>query len=484
MSSEFSTPRDVFSWAESFTNYERNNLPAEKRIYRLDRMRMLLGLFNDPDRDLRIIHVAGTKGKGSTAALMASVLHAAGRVTGLYTSPHVRDAFERIDIPGEPQRPELLVRLGREVRKAIEALPAEGMPGVGRSADDNPPRSVDSRALPGGPGPRSVDSRALPGGFAPTTFELYTLLAFLYFRDAGCEEAVVEVGIGGRLDATNVVLPAASVITPLDLEHTDVLGDTIEKIAFEKAGIIKPGVPAFVGLQPPSAKEVFRQVARDRGSPLAFLDEEARSISPRMDRGGTSLIVQLAGEDAQEFRLSMLGEFQAENAALAYLALHRTRPEITLTQFRDGFQATRLPGRMELWAGSPVIVLDGAHTPLAVTRLLSSFRKVFPGEAILLFGSVAGKNPRAMAEILAPAFPRIIVSTPAPSRRASPTRSRGSSGRSIRPQCWKGSLPRPCGARARSRAGRAPSSSQARSTWYRRSGGSYDGRAPAGTAPC
>jgi dihydrofolate synthase/folylpolyglutamate synthase len=420
MNGQMDTPREVFAWAESFTNYERTSLPAEKRLYRLDRMRMLLGLFGDPDRNLRIIHVAGTKGKGSTAALMANVLHAAGRMTGLYTSPHVSDAFERIDIPGEPRRPELLVRLGREVRKAIESMPSEGMPGGPgpRSIDSRAlpggpgPRSIDSRALPGGPGPRSIDSRALPGGFAPTTFELYTLLAFLYFRDAGCKEAVVEVGIGGRLDATNVVLPVASVITPLDLEHTDILGDTIEKIAFEKAGIVKPGIPAFVGLQPPAAKGVFRQVCGELGSPLAFLDEEAPSISSRMDHEGTSLSVRLAGEEAREFRLSMLGDFQAENAALAYLALHRTRPEITPAQFSDGFRATRLLGRMELWAGSPSLVLDGAHTPLAVTRLLASFRAIFPGEAILLFGSVAGKNPRGMAEILAPAFPCVIVSTP------------------------------------------------------------------------
>jgi dihydrofolate synthase / folylpolyglutamate synthase len=386
MKSELDTPQEVFAWAESFTNYERIPLPMETRLYRLDRMRLLLGLFGGPDRGLRIIHVAGTKGKGSTAALMASVLHAAGRMTGLYTSPHVRDAFERIDIPGEPQRPELIVRLGREVRKAIDAMPAEGM----------------------------------PGALAPTTFELYTLLAFLYFREAGCTEAVVEVGIGGRLDATNVVMPAASVITPLDLEHTDILGDTMEKIASEKAGIIKPGIPAFVGLQPPSVKGVFRQVCGELGSPLAFLDEEALSMSSRIDTGGTSLSVRLAGEEAQEFRLSMLGDFQAENAALAYLTLHRTRPEITSAQFRDGFGATRLPGRMELRAGSPAMVLDGAHTPLAVRRLLSSFRKVFPGEAVLLFGSVAGKNPRAMAEILAPAFPRIIVSTPGTFKESRP----------------------------------------------------------------
>jgi len=298
----------------------------------------------------------------------------------------VNDPFERIVLAGEPPRPELLVRLGREAKAAVDGLPAEGM----------------------------------PGHFAPTTFELYTLLAFLYFREAGCAHAVIEVGIGGRLDATNVILPRASVVTPLDLEHTDVLGDTLEKIAEEKAGIIKPGVPAFVGPQPPSTREVFVSAARERGSPLTFLDEEVQVLFTRVDAEGTTFTLQLRGEPREQFRLSMLGEFQAENAALACLTLRRTMPEIPVSCFREGFLHTRLPGRMEVRGGSPVIVLDGAHTPLAVTRLLASFRAVFPGEAVLLFGSVSGKKPREMAAILGPAFSRVIVSTPGTFKESNP----------------------------------------------------------------
>jgi len=386
MRGELATPEDVFSWVESFTNLERGNLPFDKRTYRLDRMRRLLGMFDDPDRELAAIHVAGTKGKGSTAALIASVLHAAGHRTGLYTSPHVNSPFERISLADEAPRNELLVRLGREVQSALDALPAEGM----------------------------------PGHFAPTTFELYTLLALLYFRDAGCEHAVIEVGIGGRLDATNVITPIASVITPLDLEHTDVLGDTLEKIAWEKAGIIKPGVPAFIGLQPPGMKEVFRQAGRERGSAITFLDEETRILSARGDINGTSFTVRFAGEQAEELRLAMLGEFQAENAALALLTLRRTMPGIPIACFRAAFAQTVLPGRMEVRGRAPAIVLDGAHTPLAVSRLLSSFRAIFPGEAVLLFGSVTGKRPREMAAILAPAFSRVIISTPGTFKESAP----------------------------------------------------------------
>jgi dihydrofolate synthase/folylpolyglutamate synthase len=386
MRGDLAAPEDVFSWVESFTNLERGNLPFDKRNYRLDRMRRLLGMFDDPDRELSAIHVAGTKGKGSTAALIASVLHAAGHRTGLYTSPHVNSPFERITLAGEPPRSELLVRLGSEVKSALDALPAEGM----------------------------------PGHFAPTTFELYTLLALLYFRDAGCEHAVIEVGIGGRLDATNVIMPLVSVITPLDLEHTDVLGDTLEKIAWEKAGIIKPGVPAYIGLQPPGTKEVFRRAGVERGSAIVFLDEETQELAARVDAGGTTFTVRFTGESSEDLHLSMLGEFQAENAALALLTLRRTMPEIPMECYREGFERTVLPGRMEVRGSAPAIVLDGAHTPLAVTRLLSSFRTIFPGEAILLFGSVSGKRPQEMAAILASAFSRVIISTPGTFKESDP----------------------------------------------------------------
>jgi len=386
MKRELDTPEDVFAWTESFTNLEKGTLPYDKRNYRLDRMRHLLGLFDDPDAGLRIIHVAGTKGKGSTSALLASILDAAGHRTGLYTSPHVTNAFERIAIAGEQPRPDLLVRIGQEARAVVDSLPQDGM----------------------------------PGHFAPTTFELYTLLAFLYFREAGCEEAVIETGIGGRLDATNIVMSEASVITPLDLEHTDVLGDTIEKIAFEKAGIIKQGAPAFSGFQPLAAKHVLQDAAHSRGSVITFLDEELEALGTTLDAKGTSLRLHLRGEVPVEFRLSLLGEFQAENAALACLTLRRTRPEIPLACYRDGLLAASLPGRMEVMGDRPPVVLDGAHTPLAVSRLLDSFDKIFPGEAVLLFGSVTGKRPREMASILARRFPRIVISTPGTFKESNP----------------------------------------------------------------
>jgi len=373
----FRSPEEVFAWAESFTNLERNLPPLDKRAWRLDRMRRLLEAADRPEAGFRSFHVAGSKGKGSTAALMAAALAASGRRTGLYTSPHVSSPLERISVDGRPPDARLFAAVGDRARSLVDGL---------------------------------ADS--LPGGFSPTTFELLTLLAFISFREAGCDDAVVETGIGGRLDATNVILPEASVVTPLDLEHTDVLGDTIEEIAAEKAGIVKPGVPAYVAGRPAESKDVFRRAAALRRAPLAFLDEEAAIDAVESDVGGTRFTLRLRGESPVALATAMPGAFQADNAALAYLCLHRTRSEMTEAHFRAGFAAARLPGRMEIVPGDPPVVLDGAHTPLAVRRVLESFRALYPAGGVLLFGSVSGKRPREMADVLAPAFERIVISRP------------------------------------------------------------------------
>jgi dihydrofolate synthase/folylpolyglutamate synthase len=384
MSADFRSPEDVFAWAEGFTNFEKGRLPTDKRNYRLDRMSVLLDAFGRPDSAYKTIHVAGTKGKGSTSALIASAIEASGEKTGLYTSPHVGTPRERIMVCGGFPEPGKFVETGRALKTAVETL------------------------------------GNLPGGFPPTTFELYTMLAFLCFRDEGCRSAVIETGIGGRLDATNVILPEASVITPLDLEHTDILGDTIVKIAAEKAGIIKEETPAFIAAQPPEAKEVFRQAARRAHASITFFDEERERLESSVSADGTSFTIKLSGMERAEFRLSMLGAFQAENAALAYLALKKLRPDIPAGAYACGFFKAALPGRMEIVRRSPALMLDGAHTPLAVRRLLESFMDIFPGKAVLIFGSVAGKKPHEMAEILAPVFERIVISTPGSFKASDP----------------------------------------------------------------
>ena len=351
--------------------------PAE-RAYRLERMRLLLERFERPHLACQTIHVAGTKGKGSTATFLAAAFQAAGYRTGLYVSPHVSDPVERISVALAAPAAGVIAELVAQIRAVIETLPAA----------------------------------ALPGGFPFTAFELLTLLAFLYFRATACEFAVIEAGIGGRLDATNVIQPAACLLTPLDLEHIDVLGDTLADIAREKSGIIKPGVPVFCGFQPPEVKRIFQEASVAQAAPIRFLDEELETLAVNLSPAGTAFTVKFKGLAERTFKLKLLGEFQAENAALAYLASRRMLPQINAETLVNGIANAFLPGRMELIQATPPVMLDGAHTPLAAQRLWDSFRRLFPQPGILIFGAVAGKNIAAMADILAPGFREIIISTP------------------------------------------------------------------------
>ena len=218
---DFTDPEEIFLYFESFTNLERS-MSFTEREYRLDRMRYLLDLFGNPQNKLKIIHVAGSKGKGSTAAATASILSSLGYKTGLYTSPHLITYRERITHAGVFIDDRDLIKTGNKIWKILE-----------------------------------IENIPFPD--PPTTFELLTLYAFLVFSDTACEWAVIETGIGGRLDATNVTVPEASVITPIEMEHADILGDSIEKIASEKCGIIKEGKPVFVSPQKEEPLSVIKK---------------------------------------------------------------------------------------------------------------------------------------------------------------------------------------------------------------------------------
>ena len=376
---------DVFSYLESFANLEQSPALFNQRSYRLDRMKAMLQAFGNPHLAYRVIHVAGTKGKGSTATLAAAVLEAAGERTGLYTSPHVESYWERISVRGLSPDDELLITLTRRLQRLLRTL-------------ENDPAFTD--------GP-------------PNTFELLTLLGFAYFREKRCDTAVIETGLGGRLDATNVVCPELSVITPVELEHTEILGETLEEIAAEKGGIIKPSVPVFSAAQDGRAAAVLRRMAAERQSPLTFLPEECTRLHSRCTLAGTELRLRLRGEAEKRFHLGLLGGFQAENAALVYLALKRSR-NIPEAAFDAGFRAARLPGRMEILSEAPAIMLDGAHTPQSVRRLLEAFRALFPRGGLLLFGAVSGKKIREMAALLAPAFSLVIITTPGSFKASDP----------------------------------------------------------------
>ena len=384
MEKTFSLLTDGFRYIESFTNLERGDFSP--RQLRLDRMHRLLDLFGNPQNAFRTIHVAGSKGKGSTSLFIASILSEAGNRTGLYTSPHVSSYRERFTLAGTFLPDELLLSCINDIERVL----------------------------------RSLDVEQLPGSAQPTTFELLTLLGFLAFRQAGCSFAVIETGIGGRLDATNTIIPEASVITAIELEHTEYLGNTLPEIAREKGGIIKDGVPVFIGLQNDEVREVLNNIALDRGSEIKFLHDELLSCVADTGLTGTETALTFRDGFSLKTKLRLLGDFQSENAALAALTVHTLFPRIEIGHYMNGLSKAVLPGRMELISSEPPIIIDAAHTPASVRRILSSFRSLYPSGGILIFGSVIGKNPEQMAETLAGEFETIIISTPGYFKKSDP----------------------------------------------------------------
>lgn len=391
----------AFAYIESFTNFEKTT-PLHVREYKLERMELLLQLFDDPHKRFRSIHIAGSKGKGSTGAFLASILTCAGFTTGLYASPHVLSYKERITINGNELPDEVYITWISRIKTTIES--------------------------------EKIASRFSEEG--PTTFELLTLLAFLVFREQQCEWAVVETGIGGRLDATNVILPEASVLTPVEREHTDILGETIEQIATEKAGIIKHRIPVFCGYQYEEVTTLFEQTARTRGAPIAFLHDLLHSYAVAKTEDGMAVTYSWADATQTEAVTRLLGDVQAENSALASItARFILRTHIPGVQgdteekknrsieeyIREGISRTQLSGRMELVRSSPPVILDGAHTPVSVSRLIDAVAKLYPQPPVLLFGSVTGKEIGAMAGTLAPRCRVVIISTPGWFKKSDPS---------------------------------------------------------------
>jgi len=388
----FSKLDDAFSYLESFTNFEK--LPPQSvRDFKLDRMEHLLSLTGDPHKAFRTYHLAGSKGKGSTAAFLTSILYRTGEPVGLYTSPHVSSYKERITFSGR------------------QFEDGEYLKGINFLAGIIENLSPD----------------AIAGQWEPTTFELLTLLAFIMFRNAELGRAVIETGIGGRLDATNVISPEAVCITPIELEHTDILGSSIEKIAREKAGIIKPRVPVFIGFQENStAEKVLLENAREKNAPVYNCKDEIKELSADPWEKGTKIRILFRDGFSVTSGIRLLGDFQAENAALASLCARHVLGNQGLREgeiqerIHQGLQSAHIPGRMEIISRKPPIILDGAHTPASVKRLTTAFTSVYPGKCILIFGAVLGKDIKAMAEIIAPAFTHIIISRPGSFKKSDP----------------------------------------------------------------
>jgi len=379
LSDIFKSVDEAFSYIGSFINFERSKKQTI-RDYRLDRMKQLLKHFGNPEKSFKSIHIAGSKGKGSTAMFLASALNTAGEKTGMYSSPHVSDYRERISMAGEFFDDTLYIETASEIVNGIKTF----------ILDD------------------------ATGSNEPTTFELLTLMAFIIFKKSKCTWAVIETGIGGRLDATNVITPVASVITHIEMEHADILGDTIEKITSEKAGIIKQGVPVFTGKQLEKPSEIISEKARSMNSSLIRLKDRIKNPKISVTSRGTEVLFKITDKYIH-FNLTTIGTVQAENAFLAWLVLlELLQPDNNVKKLLiKGINKAKLPGRFEIISKQSVnFVFDGAHTPISIKRLLESWKSIFNRKGILIFGSVADKNPSEMAKLLVPYFDKIIISTP------------------------------------------------------------------------
>jgi dihydrofolate synthase/folylpolyglutamate synthase len=416
---------EIFARFESRTNLERTT--PQLRMYRLERMVALLERLGNPQTTLPVVHLAGSKGKGSTAAYTASVLAASGLTVGLYTSPHVRSYRERFliipqnsfvgaDEPeGEPTPPE----------------DGPGLPATQRSDAAVRPEPVvtppHERALLT-QGTRvwaeveAMMAEGTPEDELPTTFELLTALAFCYFPAAGCDWIVLETGLGGRLDATNVCRPALTMITRIEIEHTEYLGTTRREIAGEKAGIIKPAVPVMLAPQHPEADAVFRTVAAERNAPLRdVMPLPAAPASEPPPRKGSAVAVAEAvylppWTGGSVVSPAMLGEVQRVNIAMA-LAGYRELVDAGAVPMADtaaihaAIAGTRLPGRGERIGD---LILDGAHTEESALQLAATMKTLLPDGARVpvILGIVAGKNVEAITAALAPIALVFIVSRP------------------------------------------------------------------------
>jgi dihydrofolate synthase / folylpolyglutamate synthase len=387
---------EALAWLYGFSDTERTGKFTGKfnrdREDNIARMRALLALLGEPQRTYSVTHIAGTKGKGSTAALLASILRAAGIATGLYTQPDLHTFRERIQLDGRVISETEVARLVPIVRAATAALdPALG---------------------------------------SLITYDVGTALAFLAFREAGMRHAVVEVGLGGRLDATNVVEPMATAITSISYDHMEVLGHTLAEIAREKAGIIKPGVPILTSARAPDALEVIARIAAERGAPLFGVGPESakdcaytHAVGAATSEGQTFSMRGPHG-DYTDLALGLLGEHQIENATLA-VALAETLREaglpITEAAIRRGLREAHWQARLQVVGRAPWIVVDSAHNADSFVRLLAALRRHFTFERlILVIGVLADKDLSGIATAIAEGGADLAIATTVASPRALP----------------------------------------------------------------
>ncbi len=374
--------QDCLDYLYGRLNYERLGMPKTLADLRLSRMRRLLRKLGDPQRELRIVHVAGTKGKGSTAVMIASALTASGVRTGLYSSPHLHKLEERYEIDGQCITAAELVALADQVRVAVEEMETE-------AAD--------------------------PRNLGATFFEITTAMALLYFASRRVGAVVLEVGMGGRLDSTNVVHPLVSIITSIALDHTRQLGETLAAIAVEKAGILKRSRPAVCGVQEPEPRDAIGRIAAERRCGLRQINVDFRyeSFDPTPPLDGPTrgrVAVRTWRTDWGLLDVPLLGRHQAHNTAVALAgldALAEADPGLTVDREAvvRGFANLRWPARVEVMGRDPWLVIDGAHNVASAAALAETLQNCFPRTSrTLVFGTTRDKDLEGQLRALLPLF--------------------------------------------------------------------------------
>ncbi len=388
----------ALAYIEKFIDYERSpDFSRQARLYNLNRISLLLDLLGNPQGRLKVIHIAGSKGKGSTAAFIASVLTCAGYKTGLFTSPHLITPRERCRIDNELISESDIAFYIDKLRPAIDTV---------------------------------SDSEFGRVSF----FEIYTALAFSYFADQATDFAVVEVGLGGRLDATNVVTPITTVITPIGLEHTAILGETYSEIAGEKAEIIKHGCPLALAPQCPEARVVFEKIARERNAPIVevenFLRKDSGSSVPQIIYSVDGLPVaqqfdvETNSDSYPQLNIPLLGHHQFVNATTALAGLECLKQQgyvIPKASVYAGLKNVQWNGRIQRIMSSPIVVLDGAHSPVSMKALCQTLRDNFRyAKVTFIVSLMRDKNLTTIGNIVSETADAVIATQVADNPRVMP----------------------------------------------------------------
>ncbi len=372
----------------SLADFERSTHSPGHSAFHLERMSLLMQRLDNAHLATPTVHIAGTKGKGSVSAMIASILAAQGYAVGMYSSPHLHSATERIRVNMQPIAQAQFAAVVQRIWRIVEQVGANG------------------------------------GYGGVTTFEALTAMAFTHFSQIQADFQVIEVGLGGRLDATNIVAPQVCAITSISLDHTATLGDTIAQIAYEKAGIIKPNIPVIVAPQPAEAMAVIRRIAAERAAPLLSVADRFSWQQTHPQTGAdirTQAFRITSHQRAYDLETPLLGDYQLENAAVA-VALAETliaqRVTLSPQSIARGIRSVNWPARLQILTtpndgnDNPLLVVDGAHNPYSIERLAQTLPRYFAYDRlILIFGALSGHSAAGMLQALAPLSPVLIAAS-------------------------------------------------------------------------